>query len=177
LRGLPRAAALAFGPQRAFVDGFARLAPLKVVWQFDGRLDGPLPRNVWAAGWLPQQDLLGHAGCRALLTTGGLNSLVEAMWHGVPVLGLPLFADHDDFLARVTARGAGLRLAKSRLSAASLAEALQQLLADPGFAANARLFGQLLRDVPYSELDHAAFWVEFIMRHGEVTLCADLPRS
>ncbi|XP_046442503.1 uncharacterized protein LOC124192956 isoform X1 [Daphnia pulex] len=53
---------------------------------------------------MPLQDLLGHPKIRLLITHGGLNSKQEAVYHGVPFIALPVFADqpinaqkaHDD---------------------------------------------------------------------------------
>lgn len=56
--------------------------------------------------------------------------MVEAMWHGVPVVGVTLFADNEDNLTRVTSRGAGLTLSKTNLSRKSLTAAIQNIITD-----------------------------------------------
>ena len=43
---------------QSFIQTFARL-PLRVIWQWKGKIRSDLPRNVYALPWLPQQDLLG----------------------------------------------------------------------------------------------------------------------
>lgn len=45
---------------RTLVDAFAKLAPYRVLWKFEGTLgDSELPPNVKIERWLPQQDILG----------------------------------------------------------------------------------------------------------------------
>jgi glucuronosyltransferase len=153
-----------------FVAGFRDLKQFRFVWQYDGPEIADLPSNVMVMPWLPQQDLLGHAKCRGFITHGGLNSVVEAMWHGVPVIGIPIFADHADHILRATApiRGAGFVLEKQYLTAERLGKAVRKLRRGKDYAANAKIMSDLLQDVPYTELEHAAWWVEFIVRHQEV---------
>lgn len=41
------------------------------------------------------------------LFCSGTNGLYEAIYHGVPMLGLPLLVDQFDNMLRITGRGAG----------------------------------------------------------------------
>lgn len=45
---------------RTLVDAFAKLAPYRVLWKFEGNLGDELPANVKVERWLPQQDILGE---------------------------------------------------------------------------------------------------------------------
>ena len=42
------------------------------------------------ASWIPQQDLLASGHVRLFVSQLGMVSLQEAVYHGVPILGLPL---------------------------------------------------------------------------------------
>lgn len=73
----------------------------------------------------------GHPHARAFLSHGGLNSIFETMYHGVPVVGIPLFGDHYDTMTRVQAKGMGLLLEWKTLTEAELHAALVQVISDP----------------------------------------------
>lgn len=77
--------------RRAFVQTFSKLNE-RVIWKWEKDEGMPdLPPNVKLVKWVPQQDLLGHPNIRLFITHGGLLSTEEAVYHGVPVLGLPVF--------------------------------------------------------------------------------------
>ena len=79
---------------------------------------------------LPLFCYLGHANTRAFLSHGGLNSIYEAMYHGVPVVGVPLFGDHYDTMTRVAAKGMGIMLHWKYMSEEDLYTALTSVITD-----------------------------------------------
>ncbi|VDP04799.1 unnamed protein product [Heligmosomoides polygyrus] len=150
-----------------YMELFRALPQMKFVWQYDGPSIDGLPKNVYTQAWLPQQDLLGHPKCRAHVSHGGVNSVIESVWHGVPTIGVPLTVAGHDNLLRISARGAGLLIPKSDFSGEKLIWALQEIQKKT-YKEEMLVFQDMVRDVPYTELTHAAFWVEFIERHQEV---------
>uniref|UniRef100_A0A915PJP0 Glucuronosyltransferase n=1 Tax=Setaria digitata TaxID=48799 RepID=A0A915PJP0_9BILA len=144
---------------KSFVRAFARMPEIYFIWQYNGPVILDLPINVYTANWLPQQDLLGHPKARAHITHGGLNSVIESIWHGVPVIGYPLTASGYDNLLRLTTRNVGILLEKQDFSEENIVKVVRKIY-NP--------MKDMITNVPYTELNHSTFWVEFIERHSEV---------
>ena len=51
------------------------------------------------------QAILAHLNTRVFFTHCGMHGVMEAIWHGVPVVGMPVFIDQGDVLVRMTERG------------------------------------------------------------------------
>jgi UDP:flavonoid glycosyltransferase YjiC (YdhE family) len=64
--------------------------------------------NVRAAAWVDQWAAL--EGADAFVTHAGLNSVHEAIYHRVPMVAYPLFADQPALTAICVERGAAVRL-------------------------------------------------------------------
>ena len=75
----------------AAVTAFAGLAP-----HICSTLPFVIADNMLVRAWLPQQDLLGHPAVKVYLTHGGIHSMYEALWHGKPMVLVPMTADQYD---------------------------------------------------------------------------------
>lgn len=64
-----------------------------VIWKFNGFERPHANANLLIRDWVPQNDLLGHPKCRLFVSHGGINGVLEAAYHGVPIAGYPMFAD------------------------------------------------------------------------------------
>ncbi|XP_063061950.1 UDP-glucuronosyltransferase 2C1-like [Engraulis encrasicolus] len=151
----------------AIAAAFAQL-PQKVVWKHAaGRKQPPssLGNNTLLVDWMPQNDLLGHPKVVLFVTHGGTNGIQEAIYHGVPVVGLPLYSDQYDNLVRIRERGAGIILPINLVDSSSFLHALREVLDKPRYRDNMRRLSRLHRDQPTKPLDSALFWIEHVMRH------------
>lgn len=93
--------------RQLLVNTFAKL-PYRVLWKYESSMNQKdLPPNVKIARWLPQQDLLGHKKLKAFITHGGLLSMYETVYHGVPAVVMPVFCDHDSNSEKAKADGYG----------------------------------------------------------------------
>ena len=98
---------------------------------------GVAPPNVIVQAHVPQLDVLRRAV--VFVTHGGMNSVNESLYHGVPVLVIPQMSEQEIVGRRVEEVGAGLYLAKEQVTAARLRESVQRLLTEARFGQQAAL--------------------------------------
>ncbi|TRY88607.1 hypothetical protein DNTS_016506 [Danionella cerebrum] len=166
--------------------------PQRVIWRFSGVPPPNLGNNTKLVDWMPQNDLLassaldyrgdedktadieprgrgfrraGHSNTRAFLSHGGLNSIYEAMYHGVPVVGVPLFGDHYDTMTRVQAKGMGIMLEWKRMSEEDLHTAMVNVIMNKRYRERAQLLSQIHKDQPGHPVSRAVYWINYILRH------------
>nr|XP_046254889.1 UDP-glucuronosyltransferase 2A1-like [Scatophagus argus] len=144
---------------------FAKL-PQKVIWRHKGDRPATLGNNTLLVDWMPQNDLLGHPKTKLFVAHGGTNGIQEAIYHGVPVVGLPVFFDQYDNLLRLKERGAGRILTLAQVDKDNnFLKAIQDVLSEPSYRMNMQRLSRLHRDQPVKPMDNAIFWIEFVMRH------------
>lgn len=143
-----------------------RQLPQRVLWKWEADEDmRDLPANVKLARWLPQQDLLGHPKIKAFVTHGGLLSMFETVFHGVPVVTLPVFCDHDSNAAKAEIDGYAIKLDLFRITSESLLRAIRRVIHDPKFREEVKRRQFLLRDQKETPLERAVYWTEYVLRH------------
>lgn len=143
---------------------FAQL-PQKVIWRYVGERPSNLGNNTLLMKWIPQNDLLGHPKVKAFVAHGGTNGIYEAIYHGVPIIGLPLLFDQFENVLRLEVRGAARVLDVTKLTHENFVEAIQDVLHNPSYRDNMKRLSNLHRDKPMHPLDTALYWTEFVMRH------------
>jgi MGT family glycosyltransferase len=92
---------------------------------------GDIPDNVIACapGSAPQLQLLERAA--AFVTHGAAGGLREGAWYGVPMVAVPQTYEQEILSAHLEEQGAGVMLEPARVTAQSLAAALERTVGDP----------------------------------------------
>lgn len=75
--------------------------------------------------------IVGHPKTKAFIAHGGTNGIYEAIYHGIPIVGIPLFADQPENINHMVAKGAAIRVDFSTLSTTELLTALRTVINDP----------------------------------------------
>ncbi|KAM4747516.1 UDP-glucuronosyltransferase 2A2-like [Rhinophrynus dorsalis] len=149
-----------------FAAGLARL-PERVIWRYTGERLDTLGNNTMTVDWLPQNDLLSHPNTKAFLAHGGENGVYEAIYHGVPIIGVPLFGDQYENILRLKTRGAAILLENLMdVTAEDIFKAVRSVIDDPSYSKAMKSLSLLHKDTPIPPREAAVFWTEFVMRHG-----------
>jgi MGT family glycosyltransferase len=124
---------------RAIADGCAGL-PVQLVISLGGGLDperlGALSGDPVVVKYAPQLEIVKRAA--VVITHAGLNTTLESLAEGVPLVCVPLGNDQPGVAARVAARGAGVVVSRRGLSAKRLRAAVNAVLKDEKYRCAAR---------------------------------------
>lgn len=130
LAGLPMEAILTTGPQRdPSTLGLGDAAP-----------------NIRVEQWVSHSDLLPR--CAALVTTGGAGTVLTSLQLGVPLVIVPTHWDKPDNAQRVVEAGVGLRLTPKQCTPEGLRAAVERVVKEPSFRANARRIARIMAEHP-----------------------------
>ncbi|MER5350888.1 glycosyltransferase [Kitasatospora sp. NPDC002551] len=100
-----------------------------------------LPADAVAVDRAPVLELMRRGALDAVLCHGGMNTVGEALAHGLPLVTAPIRHDQPFVAARVAAAGAGLRVPFARVTPDHLGTALRSVLEEPGYRAAAARVG------------------------------------
>jgi zeaxanthin glucosyltransferase len=103
----------------------------------DQRAIASLPGKPLTVPYAPQTEVLSRA--RLALTHAGLNTVLDALTYGVPLVAVPVTYEQPAIAARIEWSGAGRSLPLSSLTADRLRAIVCEVLDQPSFALKAGL--------------------------------------
>lgn len=90
-----------------------------------------LPGNPLVVRYAPQLELLKKAALT--ITHAGLNTVLESLTHGVPMVAIPLANDQPGVASRILWAGVGEMMAISQLTVAGLRSTIQKVLTQDSY--------------------------------------------
>ncbi len=131
---------------RACIDAFADSDHFVIMTtgnRFPPESFGTLPDNIAVHAWVPQTSVLERAAL--FINHGGMNSVHDGLYYGVPLLLVPQQAEQTFTAQRVVQLGAGLMLGKAQVNAQVLRNSAARLLSEPQFKREAVRIGETFR--------------------------------
>ncbi|XP_038212967.1 UDP-glycosyltransferase UGT5-like [Zerene cesonia] len=151
----------------AIVGALSEL-PQRVLWKWEGKTLPGNPENIFISSWLPQNDVLAHPKVLAFFSHCGMLSTTEAIYHGVPVVGMPIFGDQPANAGFIEESGLGVQIQIGELTKDNLLDKFKTVL-EPGFKSRVKLLSKAWHDRPMSPMDSAIYWTEAAARYSNFT--------
>jgi zeaxanthin glucosyltransferase len=140
--------------QNGLVDIFRSIAKaaiglkeLQFVLAVGGQLDpkqlGEIPADVVAVSHAPQIEILKRSSL--CITHAGLNTALESLSSGVPMLALPITNDQPGVAARIANKKVGAVMSPDQSSPENFVTAIKRVLEDYTFRDNARRVQEAIR--------------------------------
>jgi MGT family glycosyltransferase len=122
--------------------------PWQVVLSRGRRVDpaalGPVPDNFLVSPYVPQLEILPRA--QVFVTHCGMNSTMESLYYGVPMVAIPQMIEQAMTAQRIEELGLGIALEKETVNVAMLREAVERVANESAFRERVRSMQQITRE-------------------------------
>jgi zeaxanthin glucosyltransferase len=121
--------------------------PVQLVIAHGGNLDErtitQLPGDPIALPWVPQLDLLSRVS--VCITHCGMNTVLDALSNGVPMVGLPQVHDQPGIASRIDWSHTGIVFSPAKQTLENLSRAISNLIEDDSYRKSAQKVAQSIR--------------------------------
>ena len=104
----------------------------------------PIPANFLVSPQVPQLEVLQHASL--FVTHCGMNSTMESLYYGVPMVSVPQMPEQMMTARRIQELDLGRLLDKNTLTVESLHSTVEQVMTNASYRANAKTMQQHVRN-------------------------------
>ena len=137
-----------------------------VIMRYKIDKDTKVSPHIKFMSWLPQNDLLGHNNTKLFVTHCGATGQHEALYHGVPMIGFPFFADQHYNAKRLAYRGYGIEMDLRTFKAEDLAANIIEVIENPIYGKTSAAAAATFKDAPMTPREKALYWIEHVIKHG-----------
>ena len=137
----------------------------RVILRHTGATPANVPQNVLMQSWLPQNDLIAHPNTRLFITHCGNNGQLEGVYHGVPMLMMPLFGDQETNANRGVRRKYGLKMSAHEFTVEEFKGNVLELLNNRVYRDSIQKCSRILHSLPSAQ-SKAVFWIEHVLEFG-----------
>ena len=131
---------------RAILEAIRTLPEMQAVLSIGTNISlddlGTLPENAIVVRTAPQLALLKRAAL--CITHAGLNTVLESLALGVPMVAIPNCHDQPGVAARIAYHGVGEFVEMTQLTAERLSALVRQVAANPSYRERARYFQEVI---------------------------------
>ncbi|AEU37753.1 glycosyltransferase [Granulicella mallensis] len=131
---------------KTILPAVGRMPEIQVVLSKGSNIDladlGPIPSNVIVVDKAPQLELLKRSVL--CITHAGLNTALESLALGVPMVAIPIGYDQFGVAIRLAYHGVGEALQLDDLTIDGLHELIQKVLHTPGYNEKAQYFRDVI---------------------------------
>ncbi|XP_023930338.1 2-hydroxyacylsphingosine 1-beta-galactosyltransferase-like [Lingula anatina] len=157
------------------VNALKDMRPLKVLWGFGGKpSEVPLPKNIKIEKWLPLNDVLAHPNVKLFVTNCGANAQFESVYHGVPMLNLPITNEQHYNAARSQYKGLSITIDLHHFKTEDLTAAMKRVIKEPKFKDNVKMAGTIFKARHDRPTERAAELTELVIQFGGKHLRSNL---
>jgi len=149
-----------------FLSVFRRLDGYRVIWRMRNTDELNIPDNVMISQWLPQNEILAHPSVKLFITHSGNNGQLEAVYHGVPMIGFPVAGDQVYNAKRLDHKGYGLSMNLHDFTADQLLDNIHKIIGDKSYKERIMKASEIFRSQAQSPVERATFWIEHVCRFG-----------
>lgn len=121
--------------------------------------------NVDYVHWVPQNAILKHENLKLFVSHGGMNSVLETMYYGVPMVIMPVFTDQFRNGRNVERRGAGKMVLRESVGNETFFDAVHLVLTDENYRSSAKRVSRLMNNRPFSPEERVSKWINFVLKH------------
>jgi zeaxanthin glucosyltransferase len=161
---------------KTVLQATAQMSDIQVVLSIGNNVTveafGTIPSNVIIVRRAPQIELLKQAALS--ITHAGLNTALESLAEGVPMVAIPVAYDQPGIAARIAHHGVGQFLDIEDLEADRLRRLIQEVLANPRYSEKAHWFQIIAQsqglDVAAAAIERAFNGTDKIVRDSSTDL-------